>query len=76
MVAVVEHPICMTCGVQRLAPAGETCAICVDDRQYVGWDGQRWATLSSLRAAGVVSKVREEVPGLWGVGAEPSVRKR
>ena len=75
MVAVVEHPICVTCGVQRLAPAParDACAICADDRQYVGWDGQRWATLSSLRADGVGSDVREEVPGLWGVGAAPAV---
>ena len=69
----MEHPICATCGVQRSAPAVPVCAICADERQYVGWDGQRWETLSALRASGVRSVVREEAPGLWGVGAEPAV---
>ena len=69
------HPVCVTCGVQHeaLPPDGEPCAICADDRQYVGWGGQRWTTLAGLAAEGRRSVVREEVGGLWGVGVEPSV---
>jgi hypothetical protein len=42
--------ICETCGTQ-FAPS-ETppaaCPICEDDRQYVGWNGQRWTTPEAL----------------------------
>jgi hypothetical protein len=42
--------ICRTCGVQHAdtpePPA--TCAICLDERQYVGWDGQQWTTRAEL----------------------------
>jgi len=42
--------ICATCGVQH--PDGEAppeqCAICEDERQYVGRGGQRWTTLADL----------------------------
>jgi hypothetical protein len=66
--------ICATCGVQhaetRLPPA--RCAICDDERQYVGDDGQQWTTTEELaRTHHVV--VAEEEPGLFGVGIEPSV---
>ncbi len=64
--------ICMTCGTQFEAsaapPAG--CAICLDERQYVGHDGQRWTTLEELRHDHV-SEVRELEPGLVGIGTEP-----
>lgn len=49
----------------------EDCPICEDERQYVGWDGQRWTTLAGLREAGHRGKVAEEGPGIVGVGAEP-----
>jgi len=43
--------ICTTCGVQYaesvLPP--EQCRVCEDDRQYVGWEGQRWTTLRELQ---------------------------
>ena len=39
--------ICETCGIQHAEsdepPTG--CAICLDERQYIGRDGQRWTTL-------------------------------
>jgi len=44
--------ICGTCGVQ-FAPrqhAPEACPICLDSRQYVGWQGQTWTTPSDLNA--------------------------
>jgi metallo-beta-lactamase superfamily protein len=65
--------ICQTCGVQQpdteRPPAG--CPICLDERQYVGWDGQRWLTMAEL-ATGRQVVLREEEPGLTGVGVQPS----
>ena len=44
------HHICATCGTQY--PATERppkdCVICEDDRQYVGWKGQRWTSAAEL----------------------------
>lgn len=68
----MEQPICRTCGVQYDAPR-EDCPVCLDERQYVGWGGQRWATLAELRAEGRRGRVAEEGPGVYGVGAEPGV---
>ncbi|MEV5708670.1 MBL fold metallo-hydrolase [Actinoallomurus sp. NPDC052274] len=65
-----DLPICRTCGVQYAAPRPD-CPICEDERQYVGWDGQRWTTLAELRAAGHRGRVAEEGPGIVGIGAEP-----
>ncbi len=66
----MSHPICVTCGVQY-AEARPDCPICDDERQYVGWGGQRWTTLADLRAAGHRGRVEEEGPGIVGIGAEP-----
>jgi glyoxylase-like metal-dependent hydrolase (beta-lactamase superfamily II) len=70
-----DLPICVTCGVQYAAEGfdAEVCRICADERQYVGWGGQRWTTLAELRAGDRRSVVREETPGVWGIGAEPSI---
>jgi hypothetical protein len=65
--------ICVTCGVQHADTdtAPIRCAICEDERQYVGANGQRWTTVAELgRDHAVV--VREEEPNLVGVGVEPS----
>ena len=64
--------ICVTCGVQfsPSAEAPERCPICEDERQYVGWQGQRWTTLDELREKHH-SQLREDM-GLVGVGTEPS----
>ena len=65
--------ICRTCGVQQSdteqPPAG--CPICNDERQYVGWGGQQWVTMAEIGADRAVV-VREEEPGLFGVGVQPS----
>jgi hypothetical protein len=65
--------ICVTCGVQRAdspqPPPG--CPICEDERQYVGWGGQRWTTMTDL-AREHVNEVREEEPDLIGIGMSPS----
>jgi len=66
--------ICETCGVQQ-ADTGtppEGCPICLDERQYVGWDGQRWTTMSELVAARG-NDIREEEPHLIGIGSEPPI---
>lgn len=64
--------ICATCGAQHTPsaepPAG--CAICLDERQYVGWDGQAWTTLEELRAEHGAD-IRPEEPGLTGIGSKP-----
>src|SRR5262249_47976370 len=42
--------ICATCGTQfeptPIAPS--RCPICDDERQYVGWEGQRWTSMEAL----------------------------
>jgi hypothetical protein len=66
--------ICATCGVQYPdtgSPPG-SCPICQDERQYVGWDGQRWTSPEELVQEHTVV-LREEEPGLTGVGIEPAV---
>jgi hypothetical protein len=45
--------ICVTCGTQY-APSAmppETCPICQDERQYVGWSGQHWTHLEEMRGS-------------------------
>lgn len=64
--------ICETCGMQfgaSAAPLSE-CPICVDERQYVGWGGQRWTTLEGLAASHAVRI--EDDDGLPGIRMAPS----
>ncbi|MBF8186065.1 MBL fold metallo-hydrolase [Nonomuraea sp. K274] len=63
-------PICRTCGVQYAEPRPD-CPICEDERQYVGWSGQRWTTVSGLAAEGHRGQVAEEGPGVVGIGTTP-----
>ena len=69
--ATSDLPICQTCGVQYGAPRAD-CPVCRDERQYVGWDGQRWTRLAELRSAGHRGRIAEEGPGVIGIGIEPS----
>lgn len=65
--------ICTTCGVQHpdTEYPPQACAICEDERQYVGWDGQQWTTMTDLaRESSVV--LRDEEPDLIGIGVEPA----
>ncbi|HWC78632.1 MAG TPA: MBL fold metallo-hydrolase [Pseudonocardiaceae bacterium] len=66
--------ICVTCGVQYAdtGTAPTLCPICADERQYVGWGGQQWTTMADLAGDHAVV-LREEEPGLTGVGVEPAV---
>ena len=66
--------ICVTCGVQH-APSAQPparCPICEDERQYVGWQGQRWTTLAEMAAQGYRNDLHEEEPGLMSIGTKPS----
>jgi hypothetical protein len=64
--------ICSTCGVQYaesvLPP--EHCPVCEDQRQYVGWTGQRWTTLDELRSAHR-NRLSIEGPELISIGTRP-----
>ncbi|HKV88918.1 MAG TPA: MBL fold metallo-hydrolase [Candidatus Dormibacteraeota bacterium] len=67
-----EPYICATCGVQ-FTPSDhppEACPVCEDERQYVGWSGQKWTTLDELRAAHR-NEVRDDL-GVTGIGTEPA----
>jgi hypothetical protein len=61
--------ICVTCGVQH-AGTPSTCAVCQDERQYVGHAGQRWASLDELRLRQTVVEPIEA--DLWSISTEPS----
>ena len=70
----MDNYICVTCGTQY--PASEVppahCPICEDDRQYIGEDGQRWTTLTEMRASGrYVNSVEEIAPGVAGIVTQP-----
>ncbi|QDV37603.1 MBL fold metallo-hydrolase [Tautonia plasticadhaerens] len=68
----MPHFICTTCGTQyaESPEQPERCPICEDERQYLGWDGQRWMTLDQLRADHT-NRIRPEEPGLTGIGTQP-----
>jgi hypothetical protein len=69
----MPHFICTTCGAEYAEspqPPAE-CTICADERQYVGWNGQLWTTLSDLKASHR-SVVRLEELGLYSIGIEPT----
>lgn len=42
--------VCETCGVQGEPSPGkpDACPICMDERQYVGWQGQSWTTTEAI----------------------------
>jgi glyoxylase-like metal-dependent hydrolase (beta-lactamase superfamily II) len=66
----MDYPICVTCGVQGNAKTDE-CPICVDERQYVGWEGQAWTTMSDMERDGYRNRIEEVEDGLWGIVTEP-----
>jgi hypothetical protein len=68
----VPKYICVTCGVQyadSLAPP-ERCAICEDDRQYVGPGGQKWTTVKEMQASHR-NQLDVEGPELISICTEP-----
>lgn len=69
----MPHFICTTCGTQYPdSPSAPThCPVCEDDRQYIGPNGQQWTTLDELRRTHH-TVIKEEEPGLMGIGTHPS----
>jgi hypothetical protein len=67
----MTFPICMTCGTQYasgpVTPAH--CAICEDERQHVGWQGQAWTTHAELGATHALRL--EDDDGVLGMGLAP-----
>jgi hypothetical protein len=64
--------VCATCGTQ-FGPSAEPparCAVCEDERQYVGWSGQRWTDLEAIRRDHK-NRIRDDL-GLTGIGTDPS----
>ncbi len=66
------NPICFTCGAQfpESGTPPERCPVCEDERQYVGWEGQRWTTMEELRR-GHRTRIQDD-SGLLGIGIEPA----
>ena len=66
--------ICVTCGTQF--PQSDTppdgCPICLDKRQYVGHEGQKWTTLPSMQKDGHRNTFVEHEPRLTSIGTTPS----
>lgn len=68
----MKNYICNTCGTQYTesdSPPAH-CLICEDDRQYVGWEGQKWTTLEEL-VRDHRNQIKIEEPNLIGIGALP-----
>lgn len=63
--------ICETCGTQfaEAAVPPSACPICEDDRQYVGWAGQRWTTHEELATRHTL-RIEPEA-GLTALGLAP-----
>ena len=65
--------ICTACGIQYaesvLPP--DRCKICEDERQYVGWGGQKWTTLKELQATHT-NRLDVEGPELISLVTEPT----
>lgn len=68
----MTHYICQTCGTQFTSSATppDRCVVCEDERQYVGWEGQRWTTHDELAAQYQVRL--EEQHGLLALGMKPA----
>lgn len=67
------HWICSKCGTQYNAASNPPlqCEICMDERQYVGREGQEWITLEQLQADGYKTEFKEEETNLIGIGIIP-----
>ena len=70
----MEKWICTTCGTQFPPSENppEACPICLDERQYVGYNGQQWTTLTKLQNDSFRNEFKEHEPGLIGIGTTPS----
>ena len=66
--------ICETCGVQydETDRPPDSCAVCQDERQYVGPKGQKWTTLDEMKGAGFRNDIRTLETNLTGIGIKPA----
>ncbi len=57
----MEKWICKTCGTQfpQSEKPPDACPICLDERQYVGYNGQEWTTLAKIQKDGFRNKFQE-----------------
>jgi hypothetical protein len=64
--------ICTTCGVQYSESAlpPERCVVCEDERQFVGWGGQKWTTLKEMQGTHR-NRLDVEGPELISLVTEP-----
>jgi hypothetical protein len=62
----------MTCGTQFAASetAPAHCQICEDERQYIGWQGQKWTTLADLQV-NHHNIIKTKEANLTGIGTHP-----
>ena len=65
--------VCVTCGCQYAETEAEpeSCKICEDERQFVGFDGQQWTTLDAIRID-YHNRVEAMEPDLTRVGTDPT----
>ena len=68
----MDNYICATCGVQygKTDAPPEHCFICEDERQYIGFKGQRWTTLSELRES-YQNRIEAIDANITGIGTTP-----
>ena len=68
----MEKFVCITCGTQfpESSTAPESCPICEDERQYVGFAGQQWATMGEMENDHK-NIIKEVEPNLVGIGSTP-----
>src|SRR5205085_8391168 len=69
----MNNHICVACGTQfgRAEQPPRRCPICLDERQFVNWEGQQWTTLDQLRVSHS-NRIEKESANLVGIGTEPS----
>jgi hypothetical protein len=70
----MDYYMCTTCGTQlaQSETPPQACPICSDQRQYIGYEGQKWTTLAALQAGNFHTVFKEYEPQLTGIGTEPS----
>ena len=64
-----DKPICTTCGTEYPG-ASNDCPICEDPRQFVGWNGQEWTTLSAM-AGKYENKFEQDEERVFSIRSEP-----
>jgi hypothetical protein len=69
-----QYYLCVTCGTQfdQTSRPPAHCPICEDERQYIGWDGQRWTTLEEMRGK-FHNTIKQEEPGLYSIHTQPKI---